>query len=524
MRELSPTHRMKGKDGDAAKKSLRTDSVRITKWEWVEEALDSGNEQGLQFVTESGVARPHGSFRDLIRSKARRKGKTQGDYPKTSRKSSATRSTAATDTDSERSRTTTPISSGVVTPKTALKTPQPLLCQGLERGLVDPFCTLPISESGETRFLIHHYFSIFKPSYAPLLQKEDLFNFAMTDSAALHSLLVHSAFNLRGVGQLKQDHEMLYHQGEAIRLINGRLGDSRDKPASEATIFTVANMTHFEIHMDGLEALVKSRGGIQSLESHPLTRKVVMWTDTVAAVALDAPPRFTLKDLTPCSPLPEPTYCPLAHRYKDKLSNLTTLGSFAEETISIYQSFRALTAVKDAICFSPTTLPDSPSFETKAHTIETLERQCLSIIQSPLLHPYSLSPINSIYLLFGNAALIHMMVFMRESPRRLPFARILSNRIRDCLEGIDLRMFQNNYPDLMMWIYIMGGLGSVGTDNQGWFASMLAEAVRCTGMVELRDLEIICGDWLWTKLYVDVLSEGFWSDFEGAVRGRGMVR
>lgn len=69
----------------------------------------------------------------------------------------------------------------------------------------------------------------------------------MTDSAALHSLLVHSAFNLRGVGQLKQDHEMLYHQGEAIRLINGRLGDSRDKPASEATIFTVVNMTHFEV-------------------------------------------------------------------------------------------------------------------------------------------------------------------------------------------------------------------------------------------------------------------------------------
>jgi hypothetical protein len=32
---------MKGKDGDAAKNSLRTDSVRITKWEWVEEALES---------------------------------------------------------------------------------------------------------------------------------------------------------------------------------------------------------------------------------------------------------------------------------------------------------------------------------------------------------------------------------------------------------------------------------------------------------------------------------------------------
>jgi hypothetical protein len=121
-----------------------------------EEKTKSVCTQGLQFVTESGVARPNGSFRDLIRSKARRKGKTQGEYAKTSHKSSATRSTLDIDTDSERSRTTTPTSSGVVTPKTALKTPQALLCQGLERGLVDPFYTLPISESGETQLLIYH--------------------------------------------------------------------------------------------------------------------------------------------------------------------------------------------------------------------------------------------------------------------------------------------------------------------------------------------------------------------------------
>ncbi len=113
---------------------------------------------------------------------------------------------------------------------------------------------------------------------------------------------------------------------------------------------------------------------------------------------------------------------------------------------------------------------------------------------------------------------------MRESPRRLPFARILSHRIRDCLEGIDVHVFQDNYPELMMWIYIMGGLGSVGTDNQGWFASMLAKAVRPAGIVEIRDREIIFADWLWTKLYVDALSEGFWADFERAVGGRGMGR
>jgi hypothetical protein len=107
-------------------------------------------------VTETGVARPHGSFRDLIRSKARRKGKNQGEHAQTARKSSGTRFTLSVDTDSEGSCTTTPTPSGVVTPKTPPKTPQALLCQGLESGLVDPFYTLPIGEAGSTQFLIHN--------------------------------------------------------------------------------------------------------------------------------------------------------------------------------------------------------------------------------------------------------------------------------------------------------------------------------------------------------------------------------
>jgi hypothetical protein len=90
-------------------------------------------------------------------------------------------------------------------------------------------------------------FSIFKTSYAPLFQKEDLLSFALSDAASLHALLVHSALNLRGIEQLKQDPEMLYHQGETIRLINDRLRDPEQQVASDATIFTVANMTHLEV-------------------------------------------------------------------------------------------------------------------------------------------------------------------------------------------------------------------------------------------------------------------------------------
>ena len=90
-------------------------------------------------------------------------------------------------------------------------------------------------------------FAIFKPSYAPLFRKEELLSFAITDAASLHSLLVHSALNLRGIRQLKKDPDMLYHQGETIRLINDSLGNPEQQYASNATISTVVNMTHLEV-------------------------------------------------------------------------------------------------------------------------------------------------------------------------------------------------------------------------------------------------------------------------------------
>lgn len=239
-------------------------------------------------------------------------------------------------------------------------------------------------------------------------------------------------------------------------------------------------------------------------------------TDTVASIALEAPPRFKLEDLTTPSPPTSPTRSPLAQRYKTKLSNLTGLPALAEEMISTYKDLRTLTALKESICFSPMSSRESQEFEASAHTIEYLERRCLSIMHSPFLDPYSSSPTYGIYTLFSNASLIHIMIFMRESPRRLPFAHILSNRIRDCLDNIDLKAFQIQYPELFMWVLIMGGLGGVGSENQAWFAGLLAIAAREAGMMGLTDVILVCKDWLWTKLYVDEVGEGFWADFEAA--------
>jgi hypothetical protein len=49
-----------------------------------------------------------------------------------------------------------------------------------------------------------------------------------------------------------------------------------------------------------------------------------------------------------------------------------------------------------------------------------------------------------------------------------------------------------------------------------WFAGLLARAARAVGVVGVSDVEMVCSEWLWTRLYMDEVTEGFWADFEVA--------
>jgi hypothetical protein len=67
-----------------------------------------------------------------------------------------------------------------------------------------------------------------------------------------------------------------------------------------------------------------------------------------------------------------------------------------------------------------------------------------------------------------------------------------------------------------MWVLVMGGLGGAGTENQMWFAGLLARAAKTVGVAGVNEVEMVCKEWLWTKLYFDEVGEGFWADFEVA--------
>jgi hypothetical protein len=148
-----------------------------------------------------------------------------------------------------------------------------------------------------------------------------------------------------------------------------------------------------------------------------------------------------------------------------------------------------------------------------------LDRQLLKLILSDCLNPPSQTTV--IYKLFGNAALIHQVMFIRQAPTRLSLSNILSSRIRSLVESIDPAALQIQYPDMMLWVLMIGGIGGVGTPDQRWFAEMLADACLAAGVRARTEIASTLANFLWTDQYLGSVSVGFWDDVMRAQGAKG---
>jgi hypothetical protein len=124
-----------------------------------------------------------------------------------------------------------------------------------------------------------------------------------------------------------------------------------------------------------------------------------------------------------------------------------------------------------------------------------------------------------IFKLFGNATLIYVVIFMRKTYKHHFFNELLSSRIRTNVEEIDMLSFQLQYPEMMLWILIIGGFGSIGTDNQCWFAEVVAEACLAQGIAQMNEIAPFLTESFWTDLYQYPIYMEFWDDVTRAMKG-----
>jgi hypothetical protein len=230
---------------------------------------------------------------------------------------------------------------------------------------------------------------------------------------------------------------------------------------------------------------------------------------------MNTKPRFELAALPPQqNPADWEAYSYLAQRYATKLCNLTGLTDLSQEMIEAYWGLHNLAVLKDLIFASH----KSTITQLEYHAyIGRLVIRLVNIVQYDVPD----SPIQNalIFRLFGNAALVHVVLFMRDAPMHHSFCELLSSRIRTTLEAINVPSFQLQYPEMMLWVLIMGGLGSIGTDDQWWFAKLVAEACLAQGIANTSEIAFFLSEFFWTDLYLYPMCSEFWDDVTMAVEG-----
>jgi hypothetical protein len=233
--------------------------------------------------------------------------------------------------------------------------------------------------------------------------------------------------------------------------------------------------------------------------------------DIVGAIVLGSKPRFDLVHSTPHPDFKSIEPCSLlAARYKARLFNLTHLPDLGEKMMEAYRILRHLIIKKERFASSQEMESTGTEPQSLYSYCTQLMYRLITLIQYE--SPNLLIKNALIYRLFGNAAVAHILMFTYNMPPRSGTHVLLSSRLRACLEIIDVPSFQIAYPEMMLWIIMIGAMGSVGTADQEWFTQLLARLCCAAGISGTTELSLCLREFLWSDFYLGSIFDQFWED------------
>ncbi|KAG4434221.1 hypothetical protein IFR05_010291 [Cadophora sp. M221] len=180
--------------------------------------------------------------------------------------------------------------------------PSPLTILGA--GRVDPFGNYPIRMSYDEKRILDQVntntwpiFKTFKNSWLPT---------AMQDPATFHQFLANVSLNLYHIqGQTRSRTVSAQHYAIALRTVNIALSDPARNTADGiiASIVTFVcycvtqnDLPGYDVHIEGLEKIIRLRGGLQTLDHSPTLRCMVFGVDLSGACRRDSKPTFPPPD------------------------------------------------------------------------------------------------------------------------------------------------------------------------------------------------------------------------------------
>lgn len=214
---------------------------------------------------------------------------------------------------------------------------------------------------------------------------------------------------------------------------------------------------------------------------------------------------------------PLPPYSLLALSIEQALISATGLPVLAKEAVEVYWGLKNLTPIRPAEGERLVGTGQGKVMSEYKVRLEALERRALILsqlkTQDRASSPNSDSDFSSdvlIYRLFGSAALIHVVLFLRDSPSSIPLSWVLSWRMKESLHPDNIRSLMTQFPDMMGWVLLMAGVGSMGAGHAEFCVGLFVQAIARSGFRSAAQLESAMGNFMWFDSYRGEEMVGFW--------------
>ncbi|KAE9362828.1 hypothetical protein N431DRAFT_499185 [Stipitochalara longipes BDJ] len=358
-------------------------------------------------------------------------------------------------------------------------------------GGTDPFNAFELPQDRTTDLALHHWIHVFQNTRMPTNPRQPWMSINLSDQTLL-SVTVYCSINhfffIRGQ---RCPQAYLPRKLHAIQNINKEL----QRLPSDHAVVAVAVMTLLEclggepaewvVHRQGLQLMIRSRGGLEKLGLNGSVQRVISWADTCCAILLRTKPSLH-PNLIPNALEPAIPGFSIGN-LAERLEPLTSSSHLTSGIIYIYLRLRYLsqfllsipTSTLTTSSSSCATILDESFFSDK---IDLIERAILALLCSASLAESRVAAFLTALL---NAALIFVYEDLREVPKWNNVSILLSQRIKSGLELVELEGVIQWCPDLLLWTLMLGmsGANPLEIGARTWF---VREIMQVEGMLQME--------------------------------------
>ncbi|KAL6791003.1 hypothetical protein J3E68DRAFT_411777 [Trichoderma sp. SZMC 28012] len=380
-------------------------------------------------------------------------------------------------------------------------------------GRLDPFDSFAPNLNPMSDSLILYYHQVFSMNSPILNFPRDCFLYSTPDLVWFHSILyiVSADYDVKlGVSDSSLS---LYHGGASFKFINTELQEEVIRDSTISAVALVASREgicgNFEIskvHMEGLERIVKRRGGIQNIKG--IHAQIATWCDFCYSNIWNLQPRFSrLYDVPPENSVREPDLTTA------KSPVLGSIGGISPEMACILRSLHGVSS-------SSANATDCPSdLQIISMQIYNIEYDLLMLNETP--YSQKVNRLSNEAAALKVAAHLYLYLLLRKLPSGSPVFSELTTRFRNALDKCDEVSEDSQYDRLIwrLWILFVGYAAAAEREDKWKFVKgswAICKALHITRGAQLNSslratvwLEPACERW----------AKSLWADCLRARRG-----